>query len=442
MIDFQNTNQKRNLPEETEFWVWLSLVLGAGSPDVEQVLSKFSSPKVLHDFGKKNGFENIKFLSAGSVQRANNTSIDVAKKIIENCQKKNFQILNFQDSRYPNRLRNIYSSPIVLYVDGNVESINLDNVLTIAVVGARNCSEYAKDVAGLFSSQLAKRGVAIVSGMAVGTDSTALEEALNQNGRVVAVLGCGLDVAYPFKSLELKNKIKNSKTGCLVSEYPPGVRPFASNFPVRNRIMSGLSNGVLVVEASEKSGALVTAKIALEQGKDVFGVPNNIFFQDNFGVMELLKEGATIVTEPQDIIDQYRWQYKFDNRQYKFENTINSKIINKVANKNFDYQKSKPQETKPQETEPRETEPREKKISNINLKSKIDFEIYKQECDLEGNLKDIYFLLVDEGPQNIDSISEKLEIEISELLINLTELELGGYIKNFPGMKYGATQRS
>lgn len=398
------------------YWVWLSQVLGAGNPDVEYILSKFDSPKDLYDFGKKNGFYNIKFLSNHLAKKAEKTSIDIAQNIVNTCKKNNYEIITIKNIQYPNKLINIYSSPIILYISGNIDNIKLDNILSIAIVGARNCSDYARDVTKVFSSQLSLSGVAIISGMAVGIDSIALEEALNQNSKVISVLGCGLDIDYPLKNLALKKKIENFSNGCIISEYPPGTKPFASHFPVRNRIMAGLSNGVLVVEATERSGALVTAKIAIDQGKDIYGVPNNIFFENNLGVMNLLKDGAMLVTQPDDIINQYKWQYKFNNikntldikfknKEYKNEYNLKNKINNNFVNK-FDIDKSNKED-------------------------------YNKTCDLNGILKDIFFLLLHEGPQNIDYISEKLNISVSELLINLTELELGGYIQNFPGMKYG-----
>ncbi len=402
------------------YWVWLSQILGPGNQDVEYILSKCDSPKELYNFGQTHGFHNIKFLSHQMIEKANRISLDVAKDVVKNCKRNKFEIITIKNHQYPDKLRNIYSSPMVLYISGNIDNLKLENTLSIAIVGARDCSEYARDVAAMFSDRLSLSGVTIVSGMAIGVDSVALERAVENGGKVVSVLGCGLDIDYPLKNAELREKIANFDGGCVVSEYPPGTKPFASNFPVRNRIMAGLSDGVLVVEAGDRSGSLVTARIALDQGKDVYGVPNHIFFKNNLGVMNLLKEGAVIVTEPDDILNQYRWQYKLTNKR----DNLNTNLQNKRHR--FDVSGS--------------IKIGDYSYDVVSKVKEVNVENYDQNCCLEGVLKDIFLLLKKEGPQNIDYISEKLNIRVNELLIKMTELELEGYVKNFPGMKYGVDQ--
>lgn len=389
--------------EDIIYWVWLSQVLGAGNTDVEYILSKFNSPKDLYNFGRKRGFDNLKFFSNYIKNKMKSVTIDAAKIIVEQCRNFGYEIVTFKDKKYPYRLKNIYASPLILYMNGDIGDI--DNILAISIIGARKCSDYAKQVAKLFSRQLSLNGVTIISGMAVGVDGISLEEALNYNGKVIAVVGCGLDVDYPFKNLGLKKRIEDSQNGCIISEYPPGTKPLAGHFPVRNRIMSGLSVGVLVVEAGVKSGSLITAKIAIDQGKDVYGVPNNIFFEKNYGAMNLLKEGAIIVTNPEDIINQYKWQYNF-NRINSIESTNDTDIKNIINN------------------------------IDDNTNSVVDINV-QEDYNLDGILKEIYSLLCNCGPRNVDYISEKLNLPVNEVLINITELELNGFIKNYPGMKYG-----
>lgn len=394
--------------DDIVYWVWLSQILGAGHADVEYILSKFDSPQDLYNFSKSANFDKVRFLSTYLISKMKSTSIDVAIKIVERCREKGYEIVTIKDDQYPFRLKNIYSCPTLLYVSGNMGDI--DNTLAISIVGARKCSEYAKSVTKIFAKQLALSGVTIISGMAVGVDGIALEEALNNDGRVISVLGCGLDIDYPLKNLNLKKAIESSIKGCIISEYPPDTRPLAANFPIRNRIMAGLSVGVLVVEASLRSGSLITAKIATDQGKDVYGVPNNIFFENNFGAMNLLKEGANIVTCPEDIINQYRWQYNVNSVHLK--TTLQSKI-NKIS---FDSNNFLPDET-----------------DNVNIT--ID-KRNKDDYNLDGNLKRIFDLLLVEGQLSVDYISNKLNLPVNEVLIIITELELRGYIKNCPGMKY------
>lgn len=404
--------------KDTVYWIWLSQVLKQGSNYVEEVLSRFETPQNLYEFGVKNNFNNLNFLSDYVVNRMQNIALDEAKDILEKCKKNNYEIINFNDENYPDRLKNIYSSPLILYVDGNIE--NLDNILSIAVIGARKCSDYAKEVTRMFVSKMAKSGITIISGMAIGIDGIALKEAINNDARAVAVIGCGLDVDYPIQNRELKKAMKNRPDCCIISEYPPGTRPFAYNFPVRNRIMSGLSVGVLVIEAGDRSGSLITAKIAVEQGKDVYGVPNNIFFENNLGTLNLLKDGATLVTSPDDIINQYKWQYKLnDVKDDKKEvigniNFVKTQVKTKTE-KNVGRNKTKLQY--------------DEKVETIPKNSK--------EYNLEGVLKQIYDLLYEKGNQTVDDISEILNINISDVLVNITELELIGCIKSYPGMKYG-----
>lgn len=386
------------------YWVWLSQVLGAGNTDVEYILSKFDSPKALYEFSKTQDCDNSKFFSNYIKSKMKNTSVDYAKLIVEECKNLGYEIITFKDEKYPFRLKNIYASPLILYMNGDVG--NIDDELAISIIGARKCSDYAKQVTKIFSQQLSLNGITIVSGMAVGVDGIALEEALNCNGKVIAVIGCGLDVDYPLKNLSLKKRIEASPNGCIISEYPPKTRPLAGHFPVRNRIMSGISVGVLVVEAGIRSGSLITAKMAIDQGKDVYGVPNNIFFEKNYGVINLLKDGATIVTEPQDIIQQYKWKYSFNH-------------INSITAKSNGELKGI--------------------VSGVdnNTSSIIDINI-KEDYNLDGVLKEIYYLLYNDGePRNVDYISEMLNLPVNEVLVNITELELSGLIKNYPGMKYG-----
>ncbi len=404
--------------KDTVYWIWLSQVLKQGSNYVEEVLSRFETPQNLYEFGVKNNFNKLNFLSDYVVNRMQNITLDEAKDILEKCKKNNYEIINFNDENYPDRLKNIYSSPLILYVDGNIE--NLDKIISIAVIGARKCSDYAKEVTRMFVSKMAKSGITIISGMAIGIDGIALKEAINNDARAVAVIGCGLDVDYPIQNRELKKAMKNRPDCCIISEYPPGTRPFAYNFPVRNRIMSGLSVGVLVIEAGDRSGSLITAKIAVEQGKDVYGVPNNIFFENNLGTLNLLKDGATLVTSPDDIINQYKWQYKLnDVKDDKKEvigniNFVKTQVKTKTE-KNVGRKKTKLQY--------------DEKVETIPKNSK--------EYNLEGVLKQIYDLLYEKGKQTVDDISEILNINISDVLVNITELELIGCIKSYPGMKYG-----
>ena len=202
------------------------------------------------------------------------------------------------DKYYPNKLKSIYDPPELLYCLGDIRLLNEPS---IAIVGTRNASNYGKRIAYNLSQELSKRGVTIISGLASGIDSYAHEGAFKNVGKTIAVLGSGIDVIYPKENEDLyKSIIKNG--GLIVSEFPLGTKPEKDNFPKRNRIISGLSDGVVVVEAKKKSGALITADLALEQGRSVFAVPGNIDSQNSEGTNNLIKEGAVPVTSYLDIL--------------------------------------------------------------------------------------------------------------------------------------------
>lgn len=209
--------------------------------------------------------------------------------------------INFSSDKYPKQLREIYNPPKRIYAIGNIEILNK---VGIAIVGSRKATEYGKKVAFRLSKDLSERDIVTISGLAKGIDSYAHIGSLNvQNGKTIAVLGSGIKVIYPKENIELARQIVR-KGGCIISEYPPDDTPNKSNFPERNRIISGLSKGVVIVEASEKSGALITADFALEQGREVFAVPGNIYSKTSVGTNKLIQQGAKLVTTYEDILDE------------------------------------------------------------------------------------------------------------------------------------------
>jgi DNA processing protein len=215
------------------------------------------------------------------------------------AKEKGVQILAYTNDKYPKHLKSIYDPPLVLYVKGNILE---SDVLAIAIVGARRCTYYGLSQAERFGRLLAQKGFCIVSGMARGIDAAAHRGALSAHGRTIAVLGCGLGVIYPRENIELAEQI--AQHGAIVSEFPMNTPPDFRNFPPRNRLISGLSLGVLVVESSLKSGSLITAQWALEQGKEVFAIPGNIDNIYSRGTHKLIKEGAKLVEDITDIIQE------------------------------------------------------------------------------------------------------------------------------------------
>ena len=210
------------------------------------------------------------------------------------------RVVTLVDKDYPALLREIEDPPLVLYVRGDA---TFDPAKSIAVVGTRRSTRYSTLVAARLSSQLAMKGITVISGLAAGTDAAAHQGALDVGGSTVAVMGCGVDRVYPKRNQELYDRIVEA--GTVLSEYPLGTRPAKWTFPQRNRIISGLCRGVVVVQAPERSGALITARLALEQGREVFAVPGNITNRASAGTNRLLKDGATLVVTVDDILEEY-----------------------------------------------------------------------------------------------------------------------------------------
>lgn len=220
------------------------------------------------------------------------------EKIAEECAKKKISVCTINDEEYPLMLKEIFRPPLVLFYRGELAA----DFLGIAIVGARKATPYGKSVAEKLAEDLAREGAVVVSGAAYGIDSAAHKGAL-EAGRTIAVLGCGVDIAYPASNKNLLDKIADS--GAVVSEYLPGTKPIASFFPARNRIISGLSRGTLVVEAAERSGSLITAEMALSEGRDVFSVPGSIFSELSRGTNKLIQNGAKLVQSADDILSEY-----------------------------------------------------------------------------------------------------------------------------------------
>lgn len=210
-------------------------------------------------------------------------------------------IISIQDEEYPELLRNIYAPPIALYIRGNR---NILNNISISIIGARECSQYGKHVAQELAYNISKCKVNIISGLAKGIDKVAHSGSILAGGKTIAVLGNGLDTIYPSENISLAKKILETG-GAIISEYPLGEKPQKQNFPERNRIVSGMANGIIVVEAKEKSGTLITVDFALEQGRDVFVVPGNINADTSKGTNELIKQGAKLITSYEDVIEEY-----------------------------------------------------------------------------------------------------------------------------------------
>ena len=284
------------------YWIWYATLAGMSLRQKLTLLEHFSEPEEIFHTEK---FSHIPGITQEMECALENKDLTYAGSILHECSEKKIGILTLQDAAYPRRLRNISNPPLVLYYKGILPDFEGQPV--IAVVGTRKASAYGMTTARQMSGEIAASGGLVVSGGAYGVDTAALQGALDAGKKAVAVLGCGADVVYPPTNRALFERVEQS--GCIMSEYVPGTKPERWQFPERNRILSGLSNGVLVVEAPEKSGALITAREAFEQGRDVFAIPGNIGVASGMGSNRLLQDYGSAVLSGWDVLKDYAPQY-------------------------------------------------------------------------------------------------------------------------------------
>ncbi|MCQ1528013.1 DNA-processing protein DprA [Lutispora saccharofermentans] len=286
--------------EDKKYSLWLSGLPQIGSRRYTALIKYFGSAKRVFESSRNELFEsgilNGKLIDLIISKR----DIDKIDRYLKKVKENDIKVYTIDEESYPQNLKNIYDPPPVLYVRGNIES---GDECAIAVVGSRKASDYGLKTGERLGMELAEAGITVISGMALGIDSAAHRGALKAGGRTIAVFACGLNYVYPKGNYNLAKKI--IKHGAIISEYPLGIAAAPQNFPARNRIISGMSKGVVIVEANEKSGSLITADFALEQGRDVFAVPGNIGAPNSRGTNELIKNGAKLVSCIDDILEEY-----------------------------------------------------------------------------------------------------------------------------------------
>lgn len=287
-----------------KYWVWLTTLPGLGQRTKLQLLEHFASPEEIY-FAPEEELLLAEGVTKTQCALLADKSLDRAEKVLEDCAKDGQFLLTMDDAAYPARLRNIYDPPLLLYGKGSLPLF--DEEVAVTVVGTRSCTPYGVKAASELGYELAKQGALLVSGMAKGIDGEALRGALRAGGFTAAVLGGGADVVYPAANRRLYEDI--AATGVILSEYPPGTEPRGEHFPVRNRLLSALSVATLVVEAPERSGALITAATALEQGREVFAVPGPFDAPMSRGCNGLIREGAGLVCEAWDVLSLYESRY-------------------------------------------------------------------------------------------------------------------------------------
>lgn len=298
-----------------EYWVWLSTRPGVDSYTARLLLEAFGTPEAIWAAGRER-LEETRLLQRGpGIESLMDKSLDGVKRLMDTCYQKGINLLSPDDTLYPALLRSIPAPPVVLYTKGRMPY--LDERLSAAIIGTRKATAYGIAVSEKLGRQFAQAGAVVVSGMARGCDAAANRGALRAGGITIGVLGCGVDICYPPEYRRLMDDI--IATGAVVSEYPPGTPPYGSNFPPRNRIISGIAQALVVTEAGIPSGTYITTTHALEQGRMVFAVPGNIDAPNSLGTNRMIKEGAVPLTCAWDLLSEYQdlLPHKLDEKEFK-----------------------------------------------------------------------------------------------------------------------------
>ena len=285
------------------FDIWFSLRVGIANREFIPVLERYEST---YDLFEAEGSELASLPCSENLKRAlADKSVEESYHILHFCEQNGVDLVFWQDESYPEALRTLPDPPALLYVKGKLPDVN--RLLTVSVVGTRKMSEYGKRMAYKIGYELGAARAVVVSGMALGNDSVAAAGTIAAGGWTVVVLGCGIDMVYPTEHTHLCREIQ--KHGAVITEFPPSTPPAGRNFPIRNRIISGLGQATLVIEADKRSGALITAKTALGQGRDLYAVPGNVGDVNTEGTNQLIRDGAVVTLRARDILENYTHLY-------------------------------------------------------------------------------------------------------------------------------------
>lgn len=398
------------MSENLRYWLWMQKALGEAA-HIKVILEDFSGAKELYNSNILE-WRMSPSLTAGQVNKLEQTDINSVDEIIYTCEKNGWSIIDFDDARYPKRLKEIYNPPCVLYVDGELPDI--DSLATIGIVGTRKASEYAVKVTHIMSRGITECGALVISGGALGVDTAAHKGALTAGGKTIAVLGCGLGTSYLNENKPLRDVIRCN--GALVTEYPPFTKASRITFPMRNRIISGLSVGVLVVEAGVKSGSLITADFALEQGRDVFAIASSVLSVDFAGTNKLIDDGAIVATRPAQIVSYYCDKYNtLDITRARNVDELLADDSDKSAN----------------------IQPCGDKLSfdNVDENREKRLQNEKKSFGLTGDIKTVYQCLND-CFLHIDTIIEQTSLTSSSVMASITQLEIMGLAESASGKRY------
>ncbi len=409
-------------------WIWLAHRPGVNDRMKAELLRHFSDPEDIY-FADGEAFRHIEGITQEMLAGLEDKNLESSEKILSDVMQHKLHILTYRDVAYPRRLKAIADPPLVLYYKGTLP--DFDGGPVIGVVGTRRCTPYGLSAAKKLGHEIALCGGLVVSGMADGIDAMAMKSALSAGGTVVGILGCGAEQVYPRKNQWLFADVE--RYGCILSEFPPGTEPFKWNFPRRNRIISGLSCGVLVVEAPKGSGSLHTARHALEQGRDVFVVPGNLDQPTFEGSIQLLRDGATLVSSGWDILSEYAALYPGKirretrpsrQRAYPEEMPEISENSGKTAGKVA-------QATRVPVDKPAKKEKSSKKVVDKSP-SETYSDVQKEISGLNPDQKAIVQALTG-GERMVDELIAQTGLPAGKVSTALTMLTIRGIVKKLPG---------
>jgi DNA processing protein len=362
-------------------WLALALTPGLGARSAGKLLREFGSPTAIFN-ASLTALEAQRLPAAVAQSLHSKQSLSLAAKELAQAQALGCHLLTWDEPAYPARLREIYDPPPLLYVRGKIELLNRH---LISVVGARRPSPYGNQMAERLAKDLAERGLVVTSGLARGIDASAHKGALSSpTGSTIGVLGCGIDVVYPKENKKIFGEME--QRGAIISEFPMGTFPAPQNFPIRNRIIAGMGLGVVVVEGAQYSGSLITARLAMEFGREVFGVPGNATQPSSFGPNQLIKQGAKLVTSWEDVVEE-------------LPTPVRAELL------------------------PVEAASAEERAALV-------------EQGLAPNERPLYELMSTDEARHVDDLVEQTGLSSSEVLAALFDLELKGVVRQLPGKQF------
>jgi len=405
--------------QHLKYWVWLSNMGGVGAVTALKLLNHFGDAEKVF-FADEKQYRQIQDVRPSDIPALMNKNLDRANTILADCEKLGCHVLTLFDEEYPERLRNIYNPPVIIYIKGNLPTIDSEPI--VGVVGTRNCTAYGQGAAESISYKLACSGIIVATGLAKGIDSAAARGALRarRHGHIIGVIGSGHGIVYPPENADLFDDVENY--GAIISEYPPYTPAAKKHFPARNRIISGISIGLAVIEAPKRSGALITAAMALEQDRDVFTLPGNVDEKSCEGSNLLLRDGAIAILSAEDIISEYMELFPSKIKIDAVENKPNAEPVNMFGKPGLQASsyKIKSRENK-------------KEIDNTTQVEYIDVE--EIIGALDGDER-IVAQIISSERMHIDDIILKAELEAARVLAAITLLEIKGSIFSSSGKVY------